>query len=111
MNADDLTSRIRIETPETQITAAGVPSKTWKPLCTTWCNWKSLVGDDDTSGQQVTALSRATVTIRKRPGVTAACRVYRSGDPRPYDIVGPVVDPDGGRRWLQMKVQRKEETV
>lgn len=110
MNTDDLTSRIRIETPVTEVSAAGVPTKAWNVLCVTWCNWKSLVGDDAADGQQVTALARATVTIRKRSGVTAACRVYRSGDPHPYDIVGSVTDPDGGRRWLQMKVQRREVT-
>ena len=105
ISIDSFKDRLTVLRPE-EPTDDGNPQQ-WVPVCRgIWCNCSSNVGYDVDSGRQVTAREKATVTIRRRSGVTANCRVLRGSDPVPYEIVGPVLDPDGERRWLQFKVER-----
>ena len=74
------------------------------------CEWSDNGSADIKSPDRYNSVKRATLKMRYVPQVNEACKVYRAGEDKPWDIVS--VENAGNRNYqLIVKVERKARTV
>lgn len=99
MRAGDLRRRITLQTRSSTRDAAGEPAHTWTDTVTTWADIQPLSGRELELAQAISNEVSHQVTIRYRPGVTAAMRVVYQGN---YFNILTVMDVDMQHKQLQM---------
>lgn len=77
------------------------PERVWH------CKWVSAYGTEAMTAMQFQIQEPATLTMRYSPLIQPDCRIYKLGDPAPYEIIS-VNDVEDRHRWLEVKVHRKE---
>ncbi len=69
------------------------------------CKWVNAYGTEALTAMQYKIQEPATLTMRYSPLVQPDQRVYRLGDPIPFEIIS-VNDVEGRHSWLEVKVKR-----
>ena len=70
--------------------------------------WVNAHGNEAYELMQLRLREPATLTMRYSPLIGRTLLVYREGDPEPYEIVSVDNVRERGK-WLEIKVQRREE--
>lgn len=68
--------------------------------------WVNAHGSDAFIALQMKLREPATITCRYSPKITPELLVYRSSDPKPYEIIS-IDNVEERNQWLEIKVQRK----
>ena len=101
MEIGRLNQRIVIEHPVRTRDAAGQRLDDWRVVCRTWANVRRVSGIKTVENQADVSVVRASVRIRRRPGVTAGMRVRALG--QIFLIQAVLPDPD--RVWMDLVVE------
>ncbi|NUW66955.1 phage head closure protein [Vibrio coralliilyticus] len=101
MEVGRLNQRIVIEHRVKEKDAAGQPLDDWRVVCRTWANVRMLSGIQTVSHQADVSVVRASVRIRRRPGVVAGMRVKALGQ----RFLIQAVLPDSAQTWLDLVVE------
>lgn len=107
-NPGDLRTQIILQTPTITKTAGGAQVVTWTTLATVWAKWTNVHGSEVWQSQAVQAASPATVLIRYRADVNAACSILK-GSTR-YEIVSLDNIQERGE-YLELKVKASKGSV
>lgn len=100
--AGKLRHRVSIQQKKiSQNPVSGELTETWVDV---WTNVpasiEALSAREYIAAQAVQSQVSARITIRFRPGITAAMRILHNG--QIYNIQGVLPDPDSGRSWLTL---------
>lgn len=71
-----------------------------------YCKWANAWGQEVYTAMQAGVEEPATLTMRYTKKVAPTGILYKSGDPKPYEIIS-VNDIDERHAWLEVKVVRK----
>lgn len=71
------------------------------------CKWVNAHGTEVLTAKQLGLRELATLTMRYTPKLTSRCRIFRIGDPAPYEVIS-IDNVENRNEWLEVKVQRKE---
>lgn len=100
MRAGQLRHRVtvqrKVQTPDGQ----GGQSTTWRDVASCWASIDGRGGREFQTAKQTRATLTDEVTIRYRPGITAAMRIVHRD--RVLSIAQPPMDPDGRQRELHL---------
>lgn len=75
VRAGALNSRVTIQSPTATQDAAGQPIPTWADVATVWANVRHLSGTESIKADAESSTVKASIRIRKRPGIDASMRV------------------------------------
>ncbi|ART49202.1 phage head closure protein [Acidovorax carolinensis] len=100
MKAGALDQRIVIERLVEGFDELGQPINTWLPIITTWAHVQPLVGREYIAAGALLSEVTARISLRYRPGITAADRVIHDG--KVYGVTS-VGDVHSSRRELQLQ--------
>lgn len=107
-NPGDLRTKITLQTPTITKAAGGAQVVTWSTIATVWAKWTNVHGSEVWQSQAVQAVGPATVLIRYRAGVNAACSILK-GTER-YEIVS-VDNIQQRNEYLELKVKSATGSV
>lgn len=99
MRAGALDQRIVIERLVEGYDELGQPINDWLPIVTTWAAVEPLVGREYIAAGALLSEVTARISLRYRPGITAADRVIHDG--KVYGITS-VADVHSSRRELHL---------
>ena len=100
MKAGQLDQRIVIERLVESYDELGQPINQWLPIVQTWAHVQPLVGREYIAAGALLSEVTARISLRYRPGITAADRVIHDG--KVYGITS-VADVHSSRRELQLQ--------
>ena len=100
MKAGALDQRIVIERLVEGYDELGQPINDWLPIVQTWAHVQPLVGREYLAAGALLSEVTARISLRYRPGITAADRVIHDG--KVYGITS-VADVHSSRRELQLQ--------
>lgn len=100
MQAGQLRRQVRIERRAETVDTYGQRATTWAPVCTTMAEIEPASGREIMAGQAVNAAISHAISIRYRPGITAAMRVVYQG--RAFSIDAPPIDVGMRHRELRL---------
>lgn len=115
-SAGELRTRIYIRKTMKSVDGDGVPAEEEKSIFhdpPSWperiyhCKWVNAYGTEAVTAMQLQIREPATLTLRYSPKIKADCRIYRLGDPEPYEIIS-VNDVEERHTWLEVKVCRRQ---
>jgi SPP1 family predicted phage head-tail adaptor len=107
-NPGDLRTPIALMSTTIVKDAGGAQSPSRTKLADVWAKWTNVHGNEVWASQAVHAIAPATVLIRWRDDVTAACTVVKD------DVEFEIVSIDNVRErneYLELKVQRAGGSV
>lgn len=99
MRAGDLRRRVLIQSRQATVDGFGQRSTTWTDVATVFAEIQPLSGRELQLAQAINAEVNHKVTIRYRPGISAAMRVVYQG--RRFNIQA-VIDVDMRHRTLEL---------
>ena len=100
MKAGQLDQRVTVERFSSTEDELGQPIEAWAPLFTCWAAVEPLVGREYIAAGALLSEVTARISLRYRPGITAADRVIHDG--KVYGITS-VADVHSSRRELQLQ--------
>ena len=101
MQAGRLRHRITLQRKEqTQNPQTGAMTTTWATDATVWAAVEPLSAREFVAAQAVQSNVSVRITVRYRPGITAAMRILHDG--KVYGITGVLADKDSGREYLTL---------
>lgn len=100
MKAGALDQRIVIERLIEGFDELGQPINQWLPIVTTWAHVEPLTGREYIAAGALLSEVTARISLRYRPGITAADRVIHNG--KVYGVEA-VADVHSSRRELQLQ--------
>ena len=101
MDPGKLRHRITIQRKEqTQNPNTGAMTTTWVTEATVWAALEPLSAREFVAAQAVQSNVSVRITVRHRPGITAAMRILHEG--KVYGITGVLADKDSGREYLTL---------
>ncbi len=111
-DAGELRTRFAIESLTRTADEGGGHVETWNSEETgalvVWGAVEALSAFERIQAMQTGAGATHRIVIRHRSGMTAAMRLRLLRDDRVFQIIGPPVDPDGGREWLEILAEAEE---
>ena len=72
----------------------------WQDVATVWASIEPLSAREFIAAQAVQSDVSVRVSVRYRPGITAAMRLLHDG--KTYNITGVLADKDSGREYLTL---------
>lgn len=69
--------------------------------------WINAHGTESFTALQLELREPATITCRYSPLIKRDCIIYKGDDPDPYEVIS-IDNVEERNRWLEIKVQRKE---
>ena len=101
MRAGTLRHRVTLQRKtQTQNPLTGAMVTTWVPVATVWAAVEPLSAREFLSAQAVQSDVSVRITVRYRPGITAAMRLLHDG--KVYNITGVLADKTSGREYLTL---------
>lgn len=101
LKAGTLRHRVALQRKEqTQNPLTGAMVTTWVPVATVWAAVEPLSAREFVAAQAVQSDVSVRITVRYRPGITAALRIVHDG--KVYNITGVLADKDSGREYLTL---------
>ena len=101
MRAGKLRHRIALQRKaQTQNPITGAMVTTWVDVATVWAAVEPLSAREFIAAQAVQSDVSVRVSVRYRPGITAAMRLLHDG--KTYNITGVLADKDSGREYLTL---------
>ena len=97
--AGQLQHRVTLQQRATTLDAAGQQALTWSDVATVWADIRYVSGLEAVKSDAPVSVSRASIRIRWRSGVTAAMRVLYGS--RVFDI-NAVLPDDGDATYLEL---------
>lgn len=85
---------------QTQNPNTGAMITTWVPVASVWAAVEPLSAREFVAAQAVQSNVSVRITVRYRPGITAAMRILHDG--KVYGITGVLADKDSGREYLTL---------
>lgn len=85
---------------QTQNPQTGALLTTWVTEATVWAAVEPLSAREFVAAQAVQSNVSVRITVRYRPGITAAMRILHDG--KVYGITGVLADKDSGREYLTL---------
>ena len=85
---------------QTQSPQTGALLTTWVTEATVWAAVEPLSAREFVAAQAVQSNVSVRITVRYRPGITAAMRILHDG--KVYGITGVLADKDSGREYLTL---------
>ena len=76
VQAGALNSRVTIKSPTATQDSAGQPIPTWAEVATVWANIRHLNGVESIKAGAESSVVKASIRIRRRPGIDASMRAY-----------------------------------
>ena len=112
MKAGKLRTRITIQYPkEEKVNGAMRLTYLDENAIRTHCEWAPEQGSEEPTTNVMTAVERATVTLRYRKDITGACRILLEHDREQiYHIITPPVDVDMKHRMMRFTVERRDDS-
>lgn len=108
INPGEMRTRITVQTPTLTKAAGGAQVVSWSNLATVWSKWNNVHGAEVWQSQAVQAVSPATVLIRYRADVDAACSILKGTDR--YDIVS-IDNIQEKNEYLEIKVSHSKGSL
>lgn len=105
MRAGLLRHRVTIQAPTTTVNERGAQTPGWAEVATVWAEVRTPTGRERSGDERTVAVLSHVVTMRYRPGLTAAHRL-KWGD-RVFSLLA-TPDPDNRRRMLVCQCQEIE---
>ena len=101
LKAGNLRHRIALQRKQqTQNPQTGALLTTWVTEATVWAAVEPLSAREFVAAQAVQSNVSVRITVRYRPGITAAMRILHDG--KVYGITGVLADKDSGREYLTL---------
>lgn len=72
------------------------------------CKWVNAHGSEAFTAMEMKLREPATLTCRYTPLINRQCIAYKGSDPVPYEIIS-IDNVEERNKWLEIKVQRREE--
>lgn len=69
------------------------------------CRWSNVHGQEALTAASLDLKEPATLMMRHSSKITPQCRIFKAGDPNPYEIISLDNVNERGQ-WLEIKVQR-----
>jgi len=107
-NPGELRTKVTLQTPTITKATGGAQVVTWTTLAIVWAKWSNVHGSEVWQSQAVQAVSPATVLIRYRTDVNAACSILK-GTER-YEIVS-MDNIQERNEYLELKVKSATGSV
>ena len=73
-----------------------------------YCKWVNAHGSEAFTAMEMKLREPATLTCRYTPLINRQCIAYKGSDPVPYEIIS-IDNVEERNKWLEIKVQRREE--
>lgn len=109
-NSGELRTPVRFYRVERELDAEGNSEEreidVFGPGVTVRCKWVNAHGSEVFESMRQDLREPATLTMRYSPLINGALKLYKAGDPQPYEVIS-VDDVEERHRWLELKVQRK----
>ena len=101
LKAGNLRHRIALQRKQqTQNPQTGALLTTWVTEATVWAAVEPLSAREFVAAQAVQSNVSVRITVRYRPGITAAMRILHDG--KVYGITGVLADKNSGREYLTL---------
>lgn len=101
MRAGSLRHRVTLQRKQqTQNPQTGALLTTWVTEAAVWAAVAPLSAREFVAAQAVQSNASVHITVRYRPGITAAMRILHDG--KVYGITGVLADKDSGREYLTL---------
>lgn len=101
MRAGKLRHRVTLQRKEqTQNPLTGAMVTAWVDVEKVWASVEPLRAREFIAAQAVQSDVSVRITVRYRPGITAAMRLLHDG--KTYNITGVLADKDSGREYLTL---------
>ena len=101
LKSGTLRHRVTLQRKEqTQNPQTGALITTWATVANVWAAVEPLSAREFVAAQAVQSNVSVRITVRHRPGITAAMRILHDG--KVYGITGVLADKDSGREYLTL---------